>query len=132
MDRVVWQGYSPYGHKESDTTEQLTHTNIVCQAWHCQGFDGEKDSVPNPVAFILQWGKQADNKQLSVVISSLKKTKQDAEKKSKGKIRQEAQGLSELIIMKRSHLEKDELTAFQTKGKENAKALRKEQAWCVE
>lgn len=73
---------------------------------HCQGFDGEKDSVPNPVAFILQWGKQADNKlkNCQVVISPLKKTKQDAEKKNKGKIRQEAQGLSELIIMKRSHL----------------------------
>ena len=85
MDRVVWQGYSPQGHKESDMTEQLTHTNTVCQAQHCQGFDGEKDSVPNPVAFILQWGKQADNKlnNCQVVISPLKKTKQDAEKKNK-------------------------------------------------
>ena len=24
MDRGVWVGYSPWGHKESDTTEQLT------------------------------------------------------------------------------------------------------------
>ena len=25
MDRGAWQGYSPWGRKESDTTEQLTH-----------------------------------------------------------------------------------------------------------
>ena len=25
MDRGAWHGYSPLGHKESDTTEQLTH-----------------------------------------------------------------------------------------------------------
>ena len=26
MDRAAWQSYSPWGGKESDTTEQLTHT----------------------------------------------------------------------------------------------------------
>ena len=25
-DRGAWQGYSPWGHKESDTTEQVTHS----------------------------------------------------------------------------------------------------------
>ena len=25
MDRGAWGGYSPWGRKESDTTEQLTH-----------------------------------------------------------------------------------------------------------
>ena len=26
MDREPWQAYSPWGHKESDATEHLTHT----------------------------------------------------------------------------------------------------------
>ena len=26
VDRTAWAGYSPWGHKESDTTEQLTHS----------------------------------------------------------------------------------------------------------
>ena len=27
MDREAWWGYSPWGHKHSDITEQLTHTH---------------------------------------------------------------------------------------------------------
>ena len=29
MDKEAWWGYSPWGHKESDMTEQLTHTHMV-------------------------------------------------------------------------------------------------------
>ena len=28
MDRGAWQGYSPWGRKESDTTEWLTHIHM--------------------------------------------------------------------------------------------------------
>ena len=27
MDKEAWWGYSPWGHKESDVTEQLMHTH---------------------------------------------------------------------------------------------------------
>ena len=31
-------GYSPRGHKESDTTEGLTHTHtLLARAWHLAG-----------------------------------------------------------------------------------------------
>ena len=29
MDRGAWVGYSPWGHKESDTTERLTEFKLV-------------------------------------------------------------------------------------------------------
>ena len=29
MDREAWWGYTPKGHKESDTAERLTHTGRV-------------------------------------------------------------------------------------------------------
>jgi len=33
MDREAWQAYNPWGHKESDTTEQLS-THTVCAHTH--------------------------------------------------------------------------------------------------
>ena len=35
MDRGVWQGYSPQGRKESDTTERLTPTDLAFDSEHC-------------------------------------------------------------------------------------------------
>ena len=34
-DRGVWQGYSPWGRKESDTTEQLTLADLAFDSEHC-------------------------------------------------------------------------------------------------
>ena len=39
MDRGPWWGYSPWGHKESDTTEQLNNATMgmitVSFSWDC-------------------------------------------------------------------------------------------------
>ena len=36
MDRGAWQGYSPYGHQESDTTERLTLFTFSFKHEHCK------------------------------------------------------------------------------------------------
>ena len=33
-DRRAWAGYNPWGHKESDATEQLSHTHTHTQRTH--------------------------------------------------------------------------------------------------
>ena len=41
MDRGAWPGYSPWGHKESDTTEQLT-LPLFFSALTVAGFRGTR------------------------------------------------------------------------------------------
>ena len=36
MDRGAWQGYSPWGHQESDTTERLTLFTFSFKHEHCK------------------------------------------------------------------------------------------------
>ena len=42
MDRGAWQSYSPWGRKESDTTEQLTLSHF-----HGRNKDNSYDSYPH-------------------------------------------------------------------------------------
>ena len=48
--------YSPWGHKDSDTTEQLTHTHTHT---HTQSLSGPKNILSSSLSFQKSWKKQA-------------------------------------------------------------------------
>ena len=50
--RIPWTGYSPWGCKESDTAEQLTHTQDMVRNKGVSGLSSFKAMVRDKVTYV--------------------------------------------------------------------------------
>ena len=54
MDRGAWRGYSPWGHKESGTTEATWHTRLSVNKWRRRGLKAANSVQAQAVITLLE------------------------------------------------------------------------------